>query len=715
MPDKTVNLVDPDGVARQVPEAEVQYRIDRGWRVETPEDAAGRVTEQAKEELYGGVGGAVSATAGGILRGATGGLSDVALRATGGEDSRRMLAELQARNQAASIGGEVLGTLLPTGAGGLAAKAGGKVAGAIAERGIVSQLARAGARAGVEGAVLGAGQGVSEVALSEDPVTLEHAASVIGSSALFGGATGGAVGVSGKVIGKGLARAKAALDDVASKGLSVSADVAEHADDLRGLDRKGLRAAETTELEAIEAARVPKRAELADEIKAFRQELKANKPWLATQGAEESEIRAIGARTRKADRALDNVLDDPKALAESPKAALKQLRVQEAALDDLVTKHSDTLRAKFAGDTSGARAAALDYASVALEKNRSLQTKIAELSGPKTSARLDAIAAATDALSAPKPTAGMGDALGDLAMGHVLGAAAGIPYLGPAVVAAKTIGRVVKKLGVNTAESAARASKAVQTFLDVGARVAPKAPMVASKVLSAVRFGESDKEHAKGDVAGPYRERTAEIRQLTAYGPDGKAQMRPDARAKMAEQLAPVRAANPVIADRIETTKARGVEFLASVMPKKPDVFAAALGHDTWQPSNMEMRSFARSVAAVEDPHGVIERLADGSITPEDVEAMKAVYPEMHADITRQIIEQLGELQAKLPYQRRLALSIFSGVAVDPAMDPRILNALQAQFELEEGSAGGTQAPVAQPAFGSVSKPKPTAAQERAG
>jgi hypothetical protein len=48
-------------------------------------------------------------------------------------------------------------------------------------------------------------------------------------------------------------------------------------------------------------------------------------------------------------------------------------------------------------------------------------------------------------------------------------------------------------------------------------------------------------------------------------------------------------------------------------------------------------------------------------------------------------------------------------------MDPRVLRILQGTFTAEEGSEGGTQAPRAQPQFGSVTKPEATPAQQRGG
>ena len=234
-------------------------------------------------------------------------------------------------------------------------------------------------------------------------------------------------------------------------------------------------------------------------------------------------------------------------------------------------------------------------------------------------------------------------------------------------------------------------------------------------MLGAVAFASATKgRETPARLPDLYRERVAEIRSHVVPGPDGKLMMRPESREQIAAALAPIRAASPMLADGIETTTARATTFLADKAPHKPEPFGMQLGgKDKWQPSDMEMRTWARYVAAVNDPYGVVERLASGAVTPEDAETMREVYPEMYADIQRQIIEKLPTLTKQLPYQRRLALSVFSGVPVDPTMHPQVLFALQASYANEEGTEGGSQAPVAQAQFGSVSKEKPTQAQER--
>jgi hypothetical protein len=180
----------------------------------------------------------------------------------------------------------------------------------------------------------------------------------------------------------------------------------------------------------------------------------------------------------------------------------------------------------------------------------------------------------------------------------------------------------------------------------------------------------------------------------------------------MAARLAPLKASSPILADRIETIAAAKLAFLSSIMPRKPDIHGIPTGPDHWTPSDLQMRSWARSVSAAEDPHGVEERLVHGTVTPEDAAAYHAIYPERAEALKQQILTELPKLQKSLPYARRLSLSIFSGVAVDPAMDPAILRVLQSGFANDDGSPM-TNAPMPSPQFGSVKNDVGTLSQQR--
>lgn len=386
-----------------------------------------------------------------------------------------------------------------------------------------------------------------------------------------------------------------------------------------------------------------------------------------------------------------------------------------------------------AGEVAGARKAALQKTQALLDSNLALQKRITGLYDDVASPRLKAIRDAMDDLS----TAGgrtLLDKAKDVAAGRIGssigggigGMVGGFPGYVIGQVVGDFAGEALKKLGPtltkNAVQVTARLNQAVDRFVDVSQKAAPSVGIAATKVLQSVSFAppESVRAPLRQVVAGSpkieaYRRVDNEIRSQVAVGPDGTPKMRMEARKRVAENLRGVAAVSPLLADRLETMAARKLEYLAAKLPKRPDL-PQAPGPDRWQPSDFQVAEIARHIAAVEDPAGAVERMLDGSLSPEDAEAIRTVYPETFAEVQMKILEKLPTLRATLPYERRLALSIFSDVPVDPAFDPAVLAILQGQFANEPGSMGGTQAPVPKPQFGSVeSKEEPTAAQSRAG
>jgi hypothetical protein len=652
-----------------------------------PAIAARAAGHQLRQDENAGVGATLKAAAGGAVSGLSFGL------ASPFEDAQEF-------NPIASGVGQVAGALAP-------------------------------ALVGDEGSLLSLGRLGRGAAVADDALTAERATSALSSRALFAGK--GAAAEAG-TLEHGLAGASAAIDEARASGAV--------APELAAMDAKGLRGAHAAELDVIEASRVPQRAALADDLAAFRAQARDDKLFLVTKGIKEDGIGALGKRTLKADRQLDNLLDNPIRMAAKPEQALAALQLQDAALEGILAK-SDKLRAAFAADTTGARAATLDKIPAALEQNRALQRRIAELAAEPASERLAAIRDAQAALSVPKPALPptpppsiAEQALSGTAFGAITGAVHAIPVLGQIPGLAHFIGAkgaklatdlVFGKLGQTTAELAARGSQAAEAFLGRAATT-PTAAVLATKTLGKLAFAPSSisaSEDAPAPAAAPakklelaslYKQRADEVRSQTMYDATGKVVMRPEQRQVMAQQLDAIRAFSPMLADRMESVAVRRIEFLSSLLPRRPDFAGVTTGPDHWRPSDFEMRTWARYAAAVEDPHGVLERLAHGAVTPEDVHAMNAVYPELMADYTNRVVTALPELRKTLPYRRQIALSLFTGVPVDPALDPRVLSLLQSQFTEEPGSAGGTQAPAAMPQYGSIKKSTdtPTPAQRRA-
>lgn len=785
-----VTLIDPQGTPRDVPEEFAQDALDRGWRTQTRADVLGAASAAADEADFGGVGGAIKASVAALGRGATLGLSDVALRALGGEDAALELEGLRDENAGLStafeIGGAVAPALFSGGASlpaGLASRAGRAVTAA------GGGLKGAIAGGAVEGALYGAGTGVSELALSQDPLTWERATSVLSSNVLFGAATGGAAGGATHLVERGLARAGAYLDERAAARATSDAVP----DDLAKLDAKGLRAAADDEIAKLSTVETEKRAAArsasVDDALAYRQSVQDANPWLAITEGEDA------ARLGKAKRLLRTALDDQKGLRENPGSLLKPLRVEEQALEGAIARRAEiaakleSVNAKIArelddelatlpdaaahvelsgkaarrysafadvkvgkdatvkvarkdaarfaealraGEVAGESAKALDALPGLLEQNRALQAQIKGAMAPLperaalTSERLSAIQAAQDVLRAPKPEASIVEkaASGGL-FGVLTGAAAAVPGIGqiPGVAhllgakgAELVSGLVFGRIGKATGEAAARTAAAAKAFAGAAESAGKYTPVLATKALAGVRYAQQASKEPGGETLHDlFKARTDEIKTQTAYDETGTPRMRPESRLEMAERLKPIRALDPVMADRMETIAARRIEYLSSIIPRQPDWGGLPLGSSSWRPSDMEMRSFARSVAAVEDPGGVEERAVHGALTPEDVDAYWAVYPERAAHFRDLVTTEIATLQT-LPYARQISLSMLSGTPVHPSLHPEVIASLQAQFVAEPGSEGGAQAPRAMPQYGAIQtlQQQSTPAQQRA-
>ena len=341
--------------------------------------------------------------------------------------------------------------------------------------------------------------------------------------------------------------------------------------------------------------------------------------------------------------------------------------------------------------------------------NQKLQGQLAALTEPPTSDLLTKIADARAVIEGPKAApSGLETAVSAVA-----------PFAGPFGAAAAAGGRVIGSFRKLAAAAGERVARAASKFLGGAQKTAavatPLAPILATKVLAAVRYADDDgKRTPAGGKTLPdlYEARASEVRSQVQIAPDGSHQMRPEARAKMAAKFDGIRPSDPVLADQLEELSARRLEYLASIMPRLPD-YAAMPGVAQPRISDMAMRSWARSAAALEDPHGVLERATSGHVTLEDAAAIRNVYPELLHDFLGQVGAR--ERKGPLPFKQRLALSILSGEPHDPALTPHVLAVLQGSFTNDAG-VPATQAPQAMPAFGSVKRsiPDPTPSQRRA-
>ena len=107
------------------------------------------------------------------------------------------------------------------------------------------------------------------------------------------------------------------------------------------------------------------------------------------------------------------------------------------------------------------------------------------------------------------------------------------------------------------------------------------------------------------------------------------------------------------------------VAFLAkeSEEPPKAGPLAAA-----WVPSEAERHRFAQMLETVESPMSVLEHAASGTLVPDQMRALQAVYPQLAAQVREMAMEKLTEPPKSIPYRARLMLSMITGLDVDGTM-----------------------------------------------
>jgi hypothetical protein len=211
LPKGRVEVVTGKGERGTIDAEEAQHAFGNlGYRYATPAE----LDEERKADTYGDS--PVKAGLEGLARGATFGLSDIALGESGAVD-KEALRERKERNKAAATVGEVGGMIAPavlTAGDSLAASAAealpaaaASTLGRAAEAGVVralgegaaARIAGSATSAAVEGGLYGLGHGISEASLGDHELTAEKLFSEVGAGALWGAAGGGAA----KALGEG--------------------------------------------------------------------------------------------------------------------------------------------------------------------------------------------------------------------------------------------------------------------------------------------------------------------------------------------------------------------------------------------------------------------------------------------------------------------------------------------------------------------------------
>lgn len=230
-------------------------------------------------------------------------------------------------------------------------------------------------------------------------------------------------------------------------------------------------------------------------------------------------------------------------------------------------------------------------------------------------------------------------------IGHTLSPGAMIPQ---AIMLRKLAGRVQERIGDAITSAISAKNRIADKLVGTGSRVAPLAARAERAATPHTDAYQATVRAVLRAVASP-----EDLSNTIASATDG--------------------IGHQGTRDHAQIATMNAVQFLASKVPAPP--IGRTLAGDGPPVSHTQQAQFMRTVHAVSDPVAVLERISTGRVFPEEMEAVKTVYPTLYQQAQGAVFAAVYNRAKPLPYQTRLRLSELFDVppAAEPSLDPAFL------------------------------------------
>ncbi len=159
-----------------------------------------------------------------------------------------------------------------------------------------------------------------------------------------------------------------------------------------------------------------------------------------------------------------------------------------------------------------------------------------------------------------------------------------------------------------------------------------------------------------------------------------------------APQANPIATVYPEQDMMLQAAKGRMYNYLNNLRPQ-PQMGAKPF--DTQVKDKNKERTYDRALEVAHAPLSVLNHIKRGTITPEHVQHLNGIYPEVYNSLSQKLMERVSQAQMKghkLDYKTRMAMSMFLGQALDSTMTPQAIMAAQSS-----SMSGKQQQPLAPP------------------
>lgn len=163
---------------------------------------------------------------------------------------------------------------------------------------------------------------------------------------------------------------------------------------------------------------------------------------------------------------------------------------------------------------------------------------------------------------------------------------------------------------------------------------------------------------------------------------------------------------DPDLGVEVASALERGRQHLVNWLPATPvDPYT----NRPTDPSMAEVDAFEARFVGVNDPLSLLESLADGSISAEQVAAVGEVYPELYAEMAVIVSDIVADAGDKVPYNVRVMLDTFFGLQ-DETLTPAFVQSMQQQYaqtEQQNTTISGRQPTTRRPVFADTEQTTP--------
>lgn len=129
----------------------------------------------------------------------------------------------------------------------------------------------------------------------------------------------------------------------------------------------------------------------------------------------------------------------------------------------------------------------------------------------------------------------------------------------------------------------------------------------------------------------------------------------------------------PQIAENAKQQTMEAISYLNNLLPKPLTIQNPLVKNKEYEPSAMEKNRFMRQARAALDPLSIVDGVADGSVTKEELQVVADLYPDIFQRIQEKVFDAVEKNPNQIPYNKRLKLSLLLNMDLDPSLSPEIL------------------------------------------